>query len=58
MDLVAEIERIYGQLSDDRVDMAVMSCVRLARYRGGLMNVARFLRVLMALGGYDPINDR
>lgn len=46
MDLAAEIERIYNQLSDDRVDMAVMSCVRIARYRGDLMNAARFLREL------------
>ena len=44
MDCISQISRIYDHLENDRVDVALMNCLRLARSLQDYMNAAVFLR--------------
>lgn len=46
MDIAATLTRVHEQLEDDRVENAVMTCLRIARATGDHFNAVVFLREL------------
>ena len=46
MDYEKAIGRVYEHLEDDKVEPAVMGCLRIARHAKDYLNAATFLREL------------